>query len=69
MIIFRLRCPACQARNVEEARITPGHAGFDIRKFKCAVCGNVHHLLMELVDPMKSRETAGWLRGELRAPT
>jgi len=25
--------------------------------------------VVELVDPMKSRTTAGWLRGELRAPT
>ena len=23
----------------------------------------------DMIDPMKSRETAGWLRGELRAPT
>jgi hypothetical protein len=25
--------------------------------------------VVELADPMKSFETAGWLRGELRVPT
>jgi hypothetical protein len=29
----------------------------------------VHQRVVETVDPMKSRETAGWLWGELRAPT
>ena len=30
---------------------------------------DAHPPVVELADPMKSRETAGWLRGELRAPT
>jgi hypothetical protein len=51
------------------ARITPGSAGFDIRTFECPECDHVHQRVVELVDPMKSRKTAGWLRGELRAPT
>jgi hypothetical protein len=51
------------------ASITPGTYDLDIRTFECPVCDNVHQQVVELVDPMKSRETAGWLRGELRAPT
>jgi len=46
------------------ARITPGPAGFDIRTFECPI----HQRVVELIDPMKSKETAGWLAGELRAP-
>jgi hypothetical protein len=68
MLILRPPCPACQTRTLL-ARITPGPSGFDIRTFECATCGTVHQRVVELVDPMKSRETAGWLRGELRAPT
>jgi hypothetical protein len=51
------------------ARITPGASGFDIRTFECPACDHVHQRVVELVDPMKSGEVAGWLRGELRAPT
>jgi hypothetical protein len=48
------------------ARITNGPSGFGIRTFECPACDHIHQ---RVVDPMKSRETAGWLRGELRAPT
>jgi hypothetical protein len=51
------------------ARITPGSAGFDIGTFECPACDHVLQRVVALVDPMKSRKTAGWLRGELRAPT
>jgi hypothetical protein len=51
------------------ARITPGSAGFDIRTFECPACEEVHQRVVALGDPMKSPETTGWLRGELRAPT
>jgi hypothetical protein len=51
------------------ARITPGSASFDIRTFEYPTCDHVHQKVVTLVDPMKSSETAGWLRGELRAPT
>jgi hypothetical protein len=51
------------------ARITPGFSGFDIRTFECPACDHVHQRVIALVDPMKSRETARWLHGELRAPT
>jgi len=51
------------------ARITPGPSGFDIRTFECPACDHVHQQVVALVDPLKSTDTAGWLRGELRAPT
>ena len=61
-------CPKCKTMTML-ARITPGTSGFDIRTFECPACEDVHQRVVELVDPMKSRTTAGWLRGELRAPT
>ena len=57
-----------QARTIL-ARITPGRSGFDIRTFECPSCDHVHQRVVALVDPMKSDKTAGWFRGELRAPT
>jgi len=51
------------------ARITPSHLGFNIRTFECQQCSGIHQIVTEWDDPMKSREVAGWLRGELRAPT
>jgi hypothetical protein len=51
------------------ARINPGPSGFDIRIFECPVCDRVHERAVALVDPMKSKETAGWFWGELRVPT
>jgi hypothetical protein len=68
MIILRPLCPACQTRTML-ARITPGPSGFDIRTFECPACELVHRVVVEIFDPMKSLETGGWLRGELRAPT
>ena len=65
---YRPPCPKCKAITML-ARITPGFSGFDIRTFECPACDNVHQRVIALVDPMKSRETAGWLRGELHAPT
>jgi hypothetical protein len=51
------------------AQITRGPSGFDIRTFECPACNRVYQRVVALGDPMKSPETAGWLRGELRAPT
>jgi hypothetical protein len=51
------------------ACITPGRSGFDIRTFECPECDYVHQTVAELVDPMKSRRTNGWLMGQLQAPT
>jgi hypothetical protein len=44
-------------------------SGFDIHTFECPACNRVHQRVVGRVDPMKSPKTAGWLRGELRAPT
>ncbi len=60
-------CPLCQAPT-GLAHITTGPSGFDIRTFECPVCDHVHQHVVDLIDPMKSEEAAGWLRGELRAP-
>jgi hypothetical protein len=68
MLILRSLCPACQTRTML-ARITSGPPGFDIRTFECPACAHIHQRVVEFVDPMKSKEAAGWLRGELRAPT
>jgi hypothetical protein len=68
MIIQRPPCPACQARTAL-ARVTHGPSGFDIKTFECPACDNVHQLVAEIADPMKSAATNGWLRGELQAPT
>jgi hypothetical protein len=50
------------------AGVTPGTSGFDIRTFEYPSCDLVHQRVVDLSDPMKSAETKGWLRGELRAP-
>jgi hypothetical protein len=60
-------CPECTALTTL-AQITPCPSDFDIRTFECPPCNRFHQHLVERVDPMKSPETAGWLRGELRAP-
>jgi hypothetical protein len=65
---YRPLCPKCKTTTML-ARITPGAFGFDIRTFECLACDHVHQRVIALADPMKSRETAGWLRGELHAPT
>jgi hypothetical protein len=63
---YRPPCPNCKTTAML-ARITPGSFGLYIRTFECPACDYVG--VIELADPMKSRETAGWLQGELRAPT
>ena len=68
MTIQRPLCPKCKATTML-ARITPGRSGFDIQTFECPACDLVHQLVVQFIDPMKSLETAGWLGGELRAPT
>jgi len=67
MSIERPRCPKCQA-TLMPARITPGASGFDIRTFECPACDLIYRLVVELIDPMKSLETAGWFQG-LQTPT
>jgi hypothetical protein len=67
MIVSRPRCPNGETRTML-ARITSGLAGFDIRTFECPACNDVHQMVVELLDPMKSLETGRWFLGELRAP-
>jgi hypothetical protein len=50
------------------ARIAPGPSHFDIRTFECPACDLIHQLVVDLMDPMKSLEIAGWFQGELHAP-
>jgi len=66
MIIPRPRRPARQSSTML-ARVTPRPSGFDIRTFERPACDHVHQGAIEF-DPMKSRETLGWLRSELRPP-
>jgi transposase-like protein len=61
-------CPKCKATTTL-ARITPGRSGFDIRTFECRRCDHIFQRVVAFADPMKSTQTAGWFRGELRAPT
>jgi hypothetical protein len=68
MINFpRLRCAQCE-NHMSLARITRGPLGFDIRTFECPTCDHVHQITVDMVDPMKSQKTNGWLLG-LQAPT
>ena len=55
--------------HVQAIIVSIDQSGFDTRTFECPACDHIHQCVIELVDPMKSFETAGWLRGELRAPT
>jgi hypothetical protein len=68
MINQRPRCLNCQTK-LMLARITSGTSGFDIRTFECPACDQVHQIVVEPIDPMKSLQIAGWFRGELQAPT
>lgn len=65
--IQRPSCPKCQNETML-ARVTSASSGFDIRTFECPACNFVHQIAVALVDPMKSGEMSGWLRGELQAP-
>ena len=60
-------CPICQSATIL-ARVTSGRLGFHIRTFECPECSDIHQIVAELADPMKSRKTQGWLRSGLRAP-
>jgi len=61
-------CPKCKTTTML-GRITRGLSGFDIRTFECPVCNDIHQMVIDLVDPMKSAKTNGWLHGQLQAPT
>jgi uncharacterized Zn finger protein len=60
------RCPQCEAPAIVQ-RATPGRSGFEHWTLRCTSCGNIHQAQVQ-TDPMKSA-TAGWLSGDLHAPT
>jgi hypothetical protein len=65
----RPTCPKCHSDLVLK-RLTP--SGVNLRLlyfFECSVCERVQRKFGMLRDPMQSEQTAGWLRGELRAPS
>ncbi|THD52541.1 MAG: response regulator [Bradyrhizobium sp.] len=65
-VIERPCCFRCQARMMLE-RVSPGPAGFEQRLFECPKCDHVE-ISVIATDPLKSG-AAGWLAGELTAPT
>jgi hypothetical protein len=64
--IERPRCPRCQTRMMLE-RVSPGPIGFEHRLFECPKCDQVE-ISVIASDPFRSKG-AGWLDGELRAPS
>ena len=68
MIIRQPRGPTCQVKPMP-AHITPAAFAFDIRAFERPTWEDVHQCVVELADLMEFLEIAGWLRGELQAPT
>jgi hypothetical protein len=64
--IERPRCSRCQMRMMLE-RVSPGPIGFEHRLFECPKCDRVE-INVIASDPLKS-SAAGWLAGELRAPS
>jgi len=64
--VERPRCPRCQAPALVQRRF-PGRSGFEHWTLRCPKCGNIHETQVQ-ADPMTS-ELAGWLFGDLHAPT
>ena len=64
--VSRPRCPQCQAPALVQ-RATAGRSGFEHWTLRCTKCGHIHEAQVRS-DPM-TREAAGWLSSELRAPT
>jgi hypothetical protein len=60
------RCSRCQTLMMLE-RVSPGPIGFEHRLFECPKCDHVE-INVIASDPFTSK-AAGWLAGELRAPT
>ena len=64
--IRRPGCPKCEGRMMLVG-IAPGPAGLELRTFECRNCN--HGFTNAVVkDPMNT-VTAGWITGELKAPT
>jgi hypothetical protein len=65
---YRSPCSKCEAM-ILLARITPGPRALTSEYSNALLCDHVHQRVVALVDPMKSKETTGCFRDELRAPT
>ena len=65
--VVRPRCPQCQAVARIQRAIPRPNSGFKHWTLRCTRCGHIHEAQVQ-TDPMKS-EAAGWLSGELHAPT
>ena len=64
--IRRPGCPKCEGRMILLG-LAPGPEGIELRTFECRNCG--HSFTNAVVkDPMNT-VTAGWITGELKAPT
>jgi hypothetical protein len=64
--IERPHCTRCQTRMMLE-RTSSEPIGFEQRLFECPRCNHVE-INVTASDPLKST-AAGWLNGELTAPT
>ena len=64
--IRRPGCPKCEGRMMLVA-VAPGPEGLELRTFECRKCD---HSFTNAVakDPMNT-VSAGWITGELKAPT
>jgi len=60
-------CPNCQSE-MSLGRIMPGPSGYDFRTFECHGCAYQLKTAVKLGDPMESKATMDWLRGQLVAP-
>jgi hypothetical protein len=63
--IERPRCPHCQKRMLLE-RVSPGPIGVERRLFECVKCD---HVELDVIDTDPLTKAAGWIAGELQAPT
>jgi hypothetical protein len=63
----QIPCPKCQSE-MSLGLITPGPLGYSLRTFECDHCAHQIKTAAKLGDPMRSKKTTNWFRGELVAP-
>ena len=61
-------CPACRSE-MTLAHVTRDLSGYAVHTLKCPKCPRLLKKVVKLGDPMTALETAGWLHGQLVAPT
>jgi len=64
--IRRPGCPKCESRMML-AWIMPGPEGFELRTFECRKCD--HSFTNAVAKEPMNTVSAGWIAGELKAPT